>query len=334
MGTPSRLAPHLLLVSLAAACGDPPAPPTDPPPALAATPKAPEKVVLRLRLEKGKTYFQDMEMVQTISQTVGGKETTTEQTMAVGSSFAVEEVDAAGAMKCRMTWERTRMLMKSPMMNVDYDSRNPPEVVPLPAKGVASLVGKSFELEFRADGTVGKVAGLDRAFDEMLGAVDLPEGPVKESFRENLRNQFGDEAIRDMLEKSMRIYPKDPVGPGDAWKVRIDLRKPMTLNMEADYRLVERRGGVAVLDVDSRVTTPDDAEPLLMGPMKVRFRISGTQKGRMEVEESSGWPLSAAMDQVLEGTIESAAAGPGDQGGMPPVPMKMRGTISISGRRE
>jgi hypothetical protein len=311
MGTRARLAAPaaLLLAALASAsCGKG------------------EAVELRLRLEKGKTYAQDMEMEQAITQTLGGNESTMDQSIGMGIAYTVEDVDAAGDMKVSCTFDRVSLRQKGPMGEVAYDSRNPPPSVPPAAQGVAMLVGKGFRFTLGARGDAKEFQGMSAALEAMAEGLDVPEGPMRDSLMEGLKGQFGDEAMKDMMEKAMKVYPERPVAPGESWPVRLDLRKPMALSMDNTFRLVEVRGGAAVIDSESAITTPADAPPMVMGPVSVRYSLTGSQKGRMEMDVASGWVRSADLALELSGQLD--IQGPGAQS----VPMKIKGRVKLASR--
>ena len=267
-----------------------------------------EKVRLRLRLEKGKSYGIKMTVQQKIAQTIQGNKVDVDQTMGMEYTFDVLEVKDDGTMTVKVTYHAVQMKMDGPMGKVDYDSANPPDEVPKLAQGLAALVGQSFTLDFTPEGRVTRVEGLDAVLARMIEKLELPAGAMKKMMEDQLKKQFGDKAMRETMEQLMAMYPEGPVGIGDSWTKKVKLTKAFPLEMENTYVLKERKGGVAILDTRSTLKSDPKAEPMKMGPLSLSYDLTGKQEGQVEMDEATGWTLGAKMTQEFSGKMKMEGA--------------------------
>ncbi len=324
--TSTRYPFRLLVTLLAVATSAVAALAAEAPPAAAPAAEAPDgKVRLRLALTKGDSYRIKFTAEQEITQTPQGKTVEVKQTLGIEYDFQIEDTQADGTMAAKVSYRAVQMKMDGPMGKVDYDSASPPGEIPAMAKGFSALVGQSFTIEITPAGKVTKVDGVDELLDGMVAKLDLPAA-TRPLVEKQLKNQFGDEAIRGALEQLMAIYPAQPVAPGDSWTRKAHVRTGFPIEMETSYTLKERKDGVAILQVDSKLKSiptddPDtdakpesdfDAEPrakpMKIGPLTIRYELSGTQQGQTELDEATGWTLRGNLTQKFSGTMTMEGA--------------------------
>lgn len=269
-----------------------------------------EKIKLRLRLKKGESYKLRMTTDQKISQTIQGKQVDMSQTMGIGFTYHVREVDADGTAAVKLTYDSVLFKQDGPLGKIEYDSSNPPETVHPMAKGFAALTGQSFSMRLSPQGQIKSVEGVDAMFTRVMQNIDVPDARVKATLEKKLKQQFGDDALKEMMENTMAIYPDKPVAIGDSWSKKVVVTKGFAITLENTWTLKDRKDGVAVVDVQSKITPSQNAKPIEMGMMKVRQDISGSQEGQMEISEATGWPVRAGMTQKLSGKMH-VEQGPG-----------------------
>lgn len=267
-----------------------------------------EKVRLRLHLEKGKPYGLKMTIVQKIVQTIQGNKVDVDQTTGMEYAFDVQDVAKDGTMAVKVTYHAVQMKINGPTDKVDYDSANPPDEVPAAARAMAALVGQSFTLDITPEGRVTKVQGLDAMLAHMIEKLGLPDGPTKTMMEDQLKKQFGDQAMRQTMEQLMAVYPDKPVAVGDAWTKKVKLTKGFPLQIDTTYAMKGRKAGVATLDTKSTLKSDPKAEPLKMGPLSISYDLSGTQKGQIEMDEASGWTRGAKLTQEFSGKMKMEGA--------------------------
>jgi hypothetical protein len=288
-----------------------------------------DKVALRLRLEKGKAYGLRMVAEQEITQTIQGQQQTMNQTVGTDYVFAVRDVGPDGTYAVTVTYKAVRFRQTSPVGTVAYDSASPPEVIPPMARGFAALVGQNFGMKVSDQGRVTEVTGVDAMLTRMISELHLPAGPMQDAVSESLRAQFGDEAIREMMESMMAIYPDQPVAVGDSWSKEVVVSRGFPMIIQNQWTLTGRRDGLAQIAVKSSIKPNEEGAPTKMGPMSLKYNMSGTQDGTLNMIEATGWTQRAAVKQEFTGQVAFSGGPGGDAGQNISWPISVTGTVTF-----
>lgn len=263
-----------------------------------------EKITLKLNLEEGKIYTLDMDMDQDITQEPGGNKINMKQQMKMGFSFEVKEVDSDGNTMMDVAFDSIYFSQNGPMGHTVYDSKNESGEVPLMAKGFAALVGEGFSMELTPEGFINDVQGVDLMLDRIMERIDLPLGSQVDQIKEQMKRSFGDEAMLSQMESMMSIFPDKPVGIGDTWSRRFVMSGMMPMTINNKWKLKERRNGRAIIEVKSDIEPNQSATTLETALGKMKYNLSGTQQGTLELDEATGWTVRAVMNQEMAGKIE------------------------------
>lgn len=267
-----------------------------------------EKIQLRLCLQAGESYNLRMVAEQKISQTIQEQTQDILQTIGTGYTFDVEDVDFDGSITVKVTYHSILFKQDGPMGKFEYDSSDPPAEIPPMAMGFNALVGQSFTMIISPEGNVKDIYGVDEMLSNMIEQLDLPDFPMMDDLMKNLKGQFGDEALKENMEKMMAVFPDSPVGIGDRWTKRLVLSRGFPMILDNTWTLKARKDGLAIIEVRSVVEPNEEAPPIDMGIMKINYKLSGEQKGTMEIQEITGWPVQGELTQKFSGQVEMEGA--------------------------
>jgi len=216
---------HLWAVVAAVAVGALPSCSKGPEPKGPESAETPEKIELRLHLEPGKTYKLQITSEQKIIQSLEaqGSRQETPQTTGFGLSHHVKEVRDDGTAVVQVTYDSLQFKQEGPMGNVDYDSSTAggAESSHPMAKALATLVGGSFELDLTRKGDVTRVEGADSLAAQVMENIKVPIPVLRPVIEQQVKQQFGDQAMKELMEQMIGVYPEGPVGIGDSWSRRI-----------------------------------------------------------------------------------------------------------------
>jgi hypothetical protein len=268
-----------------------------------------------------------MTMDQEIVQWLQGNETEMLQIIGMGETFKVTDVDDEGAMTIKASFGPVYMKVEGPQGTFEYDSEDPPDEVPLPAQGMAALVGCSFTVKFTPEGKIEELTGVDEMFDKIIEAIELPDEQMKDQMIEDMKKQFGGDALKEMMENMTAIFPDEPVGVGDFWKQKMAITRGFPMIIESTFTLAGREDGVAELEVESTIQPNPDAEPMKMGGMTMKIKLKGTQEGTLKIDEATGWFVEGKITQEMEGEMVMSGA-PGMEEEMS-LPMRIKSTITF-----
>jgi len=272
---------------------------------------------------------------QRVIQNMLGMAKETEQSIGIGYSFDVEEVIEGGEARVKVIYHGVSFKQDAGMLGTfEYDSADPPEEIPPMARGYSSLVDESFYIWISPIGRVREVEGADEIVDRMIQEMDIPEGMMKAALVEKMQDQFGDDGIREMMNTMFAIYPEGSVRLGDSWSNQTVEVRGYPVFLENTFTLVDRKNGVATIDVNSVVKEFPDEEPMDMGEMTMSYSLSGSQKGKVLVDEQSGWAISAVLTQVYTGEIYVDSQLGGPMGDKLEIPIDIENIITLESFEE
>lgn len=290
-----------------------------------------DKITLALHFKTGQILKLLTTMESNLTQTILGQEMNAGSTTGMGYIFEVQQVGDDGTATCKVTYNTVQVMMSMPGMSIDYDSAKPPSSVSPLVKPFAALVGQSFSLRVSPTGHVTDVKGLEAIYEKIVKDVAVPDESMRQGMEQLLKEQFADETIREALEEAIGAsFPAGPVDISDSWTKRTAVSRPYPMSMETTYTLKDRKAGIAVIDVVSKIGPNPVGKPMQFGPMSATTNIlSGERKGQLEIEESSGWTVGARYTQQISGTINIQG---GPEGTMS-IPISGTATIRIESKK-
>jgi len=255
---------------------------------------------LRLHFTKGEAHQMNVTLDQTIGQTIQGRHQETRQTIGVVYTFAVEDVDAHGVATLSVHYDSVSFHAKTPAGTVDYDSSQPPGMVPPMASGLAALVGQGYSLKTSPEGKVIQVIGLEDLLKSVLGKLNVPEGPARAAAEKALRQQINEQNMRANLQSIFAPFPDGPVTTGQSWSRKSEVSLGFPLVIQTTYTLRSHQDGVATVDLTGNSSTAANAI-VDLGQMKMTYDLHGSMKGSLQIAESNGWIQQSQTDQSLTG---------------------------------
>lgn len=288
--------------------------------------RAADTYTLQLNLKAGQHFKQRMKIIQENTQGNDADSITTNQEATMDYGYEVQSVDAGGIATVRATYLRVASQMRAQGVETSFDSDKGADSIPARFKPLYALVGKSFTMKITPKGKVLSVTGLSKALEGILKDSSL-EGKAREQFLETMKKQFGDEAMKTMMEKALNIYPSHPVAIGDSWSKTVSVSQMVPLTMENTWTLKEVDDKTVTLDMASVIRPAEGKSTVNMSGLEVDVALQGTQSGVVVLDRKSGWTLSSNAIQSVYGTM-SVPEGPRVPKAMS-VPITMRSSNSL-----
>ncbi len=282
-----------------------------------------EKIQLGLHLKQGQTFNLTATLESKLTENVMGQEMNAASTTGLGYTYEIQQVADDGVATCKVNYKSVQVKMAMAGFDIEYDSAKPSASVSPFVKPFSALVGQSFTMRISPTGKVTDVQGVEAIYEKMLKGMEVPDESMRGMMEQMIKEQFGADAIRESMEQAIGVnFPDKPVDVGDSWVKRTVVRRPYPMNYDSTYTLKERKSGVAVIVVVSKISSDPAAKPMQIGPMTMAYDVSGERKGQVEIEESSGWTVAAQYTQQISGAIK-AEGGP-----MGPISFPISGTIT------
>ena len=265
---------------------------------------AQESIMLNLHVEPGQEWVQDFEMQQDLEQTVMGQKMPMKQTIGMRMhSTVTDRPGEAGGRWIQMKYTRVWFKQAGAAGELDYDSADPPAELAPAARGYAGLVGQQLQFEMTPDGRVTEVEGIDELVQNMVEALDLPDGPMKEAATQAMKGQMNEDSIKQMMSLATAIYPPKPVAVGDSWEDRSMLGGMTPMVIDSTFTLKEFDDTTATLAVDGKLAPAPDAQPFEMNGMKMMAQLGGTQNGTTVLDRDTGLAIKSTVQQSMSGTM-------------------------------
>jgi len=262
---------------------------------------AQEQFSPHLRFVKGDVQHIKVTLGQTIDQVVKDAKQHITQTTVIGSTLAVDDVDPNGTASLTVRFESVSFTAHTPSGPVEYDSTNPPGLVPPAVSTLAALVGQAYSAKIDARGIVKEVDGLPGLSDTLLSRLNSTEGVARIAAEKALRQELNEQNLMQNLQNLFFPLPDHPVSIGDNWLRATQVNLGLPLTVRSTYTLLSRTAGVATVEITGKVTTAQDAG-MDLGPMKLTYDLQGDQNGSLQITESTGQTPNAEISQHLSGS--------------------------------
>ena len=212
------------------------------------------------------------------------------------------------------------------MSQVEYDSSKEDSPLTPVNRPFAALLGQGMLLKITPEGRVTEVRNIDKIRKSIM--EKFSSEPASQQMMGTIDKLLNEQSIKESTESMIAIYPDEPVGIGDSWSRTLAVSSGSPMIIANKWTLMNRKDGIAIIDVNSVMTTNPSAEPMDMGTMKVSYKLSGTQSGRMEMQESTGIIIKSTMNQDISGQIvmgDPSGQGMSDM----TVPMKVKSIVTV-----
>lgn len=248
---------------------------------------------LKFNLKPGTTYNYDMDVKQNV-EAAGNSST---NNLYSKYTFNVKE-GAEGNSKMEVIYDVMRTEMKSMGNTIKMSSEDQtPE-----SQGFRDMVNKPFTMTVSPEGKVVSIDGWENI--DKNGAMKA-------------------EDLKQSMETSLNIFPNKTVKVGDTWKKDAAMSMQMfKMNISSTYTLTEVKGNTATITMDSEIKMGQDGNAQSNG---MTMDLKGTQKGKIDVELSTGMTLSGNITQDIKGEMQAQGQ---------KMPMSIKSEIKITGKQK
>ncbi len=263
------------------------------------------QVKLSFNPQENTKYEYQIEVVQNIKQSVGERVLPIEENLTMKYQMFVKSKNAKETI-AQFTCQDISYLLSSPMFKMGYDSKkaaeNPTELDKIHEKIFGSVIGKAFSASIAPDGSVNSVTGIDAITEGITQAVASYGEMGSELAASTVSQWIGEDAIKGMLEQSLKIYPVTAVKSGDSWNIEsnygISNKKSAIKN---GYTLKDIKNDAVVIDVDATIGLEPGGG--------LEGRLAGTQSGILLVDVKTGIPTLSDLALNVKGSVKSARMG-------------------------
>ena len=181
-------------------------------------------------------------------------------------------------------------------MNQDGSNERVTELDKMHEKIFGSAIGKTITVAIAPDGSVNSISGIETVAESIKQAI-VNDGEMGASLSSTMiRDFFSENAVKELIEQSWKIYPVDDVKMGDSWDMQNKWgdRNNMITSKKSQCTLKHIDGDIAVIGVESSV------EVDITGG-----RLIGNQSGNMQINLKKGMPDWSMWTRNVKGDVVS-----------------------------
>jgi len=260
--------------------------------------------MLSFNVKKGDKYKITTITNQKITMKVMEQDMKMDQQMTMEYLYDITDVDKEGIATVRVKYDYIVMKSSVAGINIEIDTRKESSKSNIESKPYFALIGQGFAFKVDKHGVIKSIEGVDAMLDKVMEGLNTLEPAQKEAFVTMIKQNFGEEALKQALSQLTDIYPKKEVNVGETWKTEQKLTYGIPMVISTDWTLKEIQDGFASVDVKSHINANADGKPIDMMGLKVIYKITGDQTGNLKLNKENGLIQKGEYTQKLAGTTE------------------------------
>lgn len=273
---------------------------------------AEENDSLTLNLKKGETYMLRQNTITDIKQNIQGQDIDMKMTIKGDMSFKVTDA-ANDVYTMDVTYESMQMKINNGFMNLDINTAGEApkdnKMYTVMYDMLKAMTGQSFSLQMNNKGEIVQVSGMQQLYDNMLekAKTNMPEMEEEQlsQILLQLKQSYGDEAIKSSMKPIMSIYPENSVAVNDKWQKEIDINSTFNGTYSMDFTLNNVSDeGYSISGVGNFAS--DTTNYSQIQNMQAKYKLNGAYDIQMVLDKESRWIKSATLKQQLDGSVAIA----------------------------
>ncbi len=192
-------------------------------------------------------------------------------------SKEVNDVDAAGIISYKMVFDSISITSSMGEQNIRYNSNINDSVRQNPAfVQYNSVVKNPFYLRVGSNGEITDVYGLEAVYDSLFKALG---DTLKEAEKEEIRQSFGKESIKEILQQEYQICPKEPLTVDSNWVKTYNttvLFFEVVNNARYTLKGIENKDGQSIANIEALLNVEFKNKEVTEKGMKVTVQNAET----------------------------------------------------------
>lgn len=259
----------------------------------------PKAFAFSLDAAQGDQYVVHMVDNQETVVTLKNRETQVKETTDMLLSMHVSAV-SQDSVTIQYRYDALKVNIQTEGRQTSYDSKASSPNGPL-SNLYGRIIGKGFTVVLDKQGKILSVSGIDELLQEMTDDIPGTEAQ-KQAFKKMMQQSFGDEAMKSLLEQSMRNYPAE-VKTGDSWEEQYTTKVFFPLTVHDRWEAVGDRNGALELKVVSSIETDDTNNTADFMGLEARLNLKGESQGSIYIDKQNGLLQGGTYTQSITGTV-------------------------------
>jgi hypothetical protein len=177
-----------------------------------------DKAMLKYMVHKGDKFLYKMTAKTSTSETspaTGGKEEKQDNEVTYFYDKEVTDVDPSGIMSFKVKYDSIYITAKMDTQTVVFKSNIKDSVNMNPAFiQYNAVINEPFYIRVSRDGEITDVYGLEKIHENIFKALG---DTLKEEDKAQIKESFGKESIKEILQQEYQLFPKQEVSVDSSW---------------------------------------------------------------------------------------------------------------------
>jgi hypothetical protein len=261
-----------------------------------------DKAFLGMEFHPGAVHEYTVSTTQILSQSMMGETLELTQTLTWMYVLRVVDVDEQSIATIDILFDEIGLESQGPFGPMSYRSWEHEGDVPQSVRAFTVLLDKRVTMRVSHDGRIISITGTDAIIDEMIAMLGVGNDTVMiEKARSDLRNQFGDEAMIESLQKVFPVYSEHPVGIGDAWGGETRFSKGLPMIVRNTWRVAAIQDRSMIIEAYGIIEPNLDVRFMNMPGAKMHYMLRGNKTGYYTIDVTSGWIMDAEVERGVQG---------------------------------
>lgn len=270
-----------------------------------------EPAQLDLKLKVGDRFPLLKTVEQSLTQQTQQGEQTSHSTMELSLAITVEE-ERGGHKRMGVRYDRVRYRQDIAGEQIEFDSQNPQEPLPMAVKAYAGLPGNGFSFWIGSDNQLIELVGFE---DFLKRCVKSVAPAQRQEVMAALLESAGDEGIANFVDDSIGLLPYRPeadehasaVRVGDRWERKRQVVRPIPMYLTSVYTLSELTDRTARIDIVGSISHSTTYGPSGQQQNDLQVTVTGGHSlGSCTIDRDTGLPLNSRVERYLEMTVQLA----------------------------
>jgi len=264
--------------------------------------KIPEKTELKLDLKKGETYTLRSITNSKLTLQIQGEHQIITQNSEVDFKFKVKKIEPDGNAYILVRFNKFIFNQHGDTKTIEYNSTKKTGDIQVETLGFNALAEKTFEISLSPVGEVKIIKGVYDIINDTIEQINIQEETLKENIKSNLMNQYGNEALKEMLENILRFRPDISVAVKDSWNKKSMTLRGTPMNIDSNFTLKENTKDIATITVASTIKSIDKKESG-QNNENMNYSFSGEQTGEIQINKDTGWIILSTINRNYKGYL-------------------------------
>ncbi|MCX7877795.1 MAG: DUF6263 family protein [Ignavibacteria bacterium] len=273
-----------------------------------------EKVILKYKVKKGDVFkYKMIAKTSNMEKSPATEDKEIKQDNEINYFYTKEvlDVDESGIANFKVTFDSITISSKMDEESIFYNSNVNDSVRENPAFiQYNAIINNPFYMRVSPQGEINDVYGLEKVFENLFKALG---DTLDEREKMEIKQQFGQESIKEILQQEYQICPKDPLSVDSSWTKSFTttvLFFEVLNNAKYTLKGIDDKNGNILANIEALLNVEFKNKEVKERGMKIAIADSETTgSGKISINLNKGCIQSKETSTTLRLDLKLSAGG-------------------------